>query len=282
MLSMKSYQIIFLVAGIFMALSLNASTYVSIVGPVNSTLTNGQSVYLGKVGPGESFYVLANPNTTTPSGNFVNIGWDTLQAVNLPSGWSSQASPLYENPMKMKITVAPDQPFGTYQVEFKAVNIQNYSGLGNLTFYGYLNVTSQVFNVKINPTTVSSGIGQPVNFYISVNNTGISDDPFLISASGLPAWNVTDEVISLHSHTTTFTYPVFGNEPGVYPFNLTVSSATSSLISKTYKVNLVVKESLLNDYNAVGSGIGLSPIIFEPAYAFMSLLSYLYGMAVHS
>ncbi len=262
-----------------LAVAAGASTYLNVVGPVQATLINNQTVYLGKVGPGESFYVLANPNTTSPNGNYINIAWDTLKASGLPAGWSSQASPLYENPMKMKITVSPNAPYGRYNLSIEAVNV--YSGIGNLTFVGQVNVSPNVFALRVSPGSLSAGIGQPSNLYISINNTGISDDPFIISAQGLPAWNLSEEVISLHSTNNRFTYPVFADQPGVYPLNLTVYSASSPLINESYHINFIVKESLLNDYKAVGSGISLSPVVFEPAYAFMSFLAYVYGLAFH-
>lgn len=279
---MRLEKLLFILSGLLIFSSIGAaSTYLTVIGPVNATLHSNQTLYLGKVGPGESFFVLANPNSTSLNGNYVNLGWDTLEAISLPTGWSSQASPLYENPMKMKITVAPSAKYGVYELTLRSVNLQNYSDLGNLTFYAYVNVTSSIFSLNVYPTTLSAGLGQPTNIYLTINNTGISDDPFIISASGLPAWNFSDEVISLHSTKNTFTYPVFINEPGVYPFNLTVASATSPLIKETYPIKFIAKESLLNDYNAIGNGIGLSPIIFEPAYAFMSLISYLYNTFVH-
>src|ERR1700681_460969 len=98
--------LLFLLSFSFMLSAAGAATYLSVVGPVQAVLYNNGNITLGKVGPGESFYVLASATTTNQSGFLVNIGWDTLQAVSLPSGWSSQSSPLYENPMKMKITVA--------------------------------------------------------------------------------------------------------------------------------------------------------------------------------
>ncbi len=278
---MRPYWKLFLFAGLLTVMGANAATYLTVIAPVSATLNSGQTVYLGKVAPGESFYVLANPNTTSNNGNYINIGWDTLKSLSLSGGWSSQQSPLYENPMKMKITVSPDSPYGIYKIEMRAVNVQNYSGLGNLTFFGEVNVTPDVFTVKVSPNSLGSGIGQPANLYITMNNTGISDDPFIINAEGLPAWNVSEEVISLHSTKNLYTYPVFENEPGVYPFNLTVVSATSPLVKASFPISFTVKESLLNDYVAVGNGIGLSPIIFEPSYAFMDLLSYLYRLLVH-
>jgi len=35
---------------------------------------------------------------------------------------------------------------------------------------------------------------------------------------------------------------------------------------------LIIQQSVLNDYSATGQGVLISPIIYEPAYAFMLLL----------
>lgn len=263
-----------------LALLFNASNamYLTIEGPVSGTLYNNGSIFLGKVGPGESFYVLASPTTTNASGFLINIGWDMLNATSLPTGWSAQNSPLYENPMKTKITVAPNTPNGIYKVTLKAINVGNYSKLGNLTFNAYINVTPDVFELNVSPREAEVGLGQPLDLVVSINNTGISDDPFIISAYGLPAWNITDTVIALHGKVSTFTYPVFVNEPGIYKFNLSVSSATSPLIHKQYQITLIGKASVINDYSAINEGVVLSPIIYEPAYAVMLLLKYLYSL----
>jgi len=260
---------------IVLFISISNAMYLDVLSPVSGTLYNNGSIYLGKVGPGESFYVLASPTTTNATGFLVNIGWDTLEAVKLPQGWSSQSSPLYENPMKMKITVAPNAPNGTYEVVLRAVNVGNYSRLGNLTFYTYINVTTNVFELNVTPKKVETGIGQPVNLVVKINNTGISDDPFIISAYGLPAWNISDTVIALHGKTSSFVYPVFVNEPGVYKFNLSVSSATSPLINKDYRIELIGKASLESDYNSISQGVILSPIIYEPVYAAMLFIDYI-------
>lgn len=268
-------SLLFLLAFSALLLSANA-IYLTVEAPVSTVLYNNNTVNLGKVGPGESFYVLASATTTNQSGALINIGWDQLQAITLPSGWSSQASPLYENPMKMKVTVAPTARNGTYLLMLRAVNVGNYSKLGNLTFKAYINVTPNVFTSSVTPLSISAGVGQPVNLKIVINNTGASDDPFLINAYGLPAWNTPTEVIASHSTANTYLYPVFENTPGVYNFNLTINSTTSPLLHKTFAVTLTASSSLINDYGAIGQGVVLSPIIYEPAYALMLLLSDIY------
>lgn len=254
------------------------ATYLTVEGPVSTLLYNNGSIYLGKVAPGESFYVLASPTTANQSGLIVNIGWDTLITTGMPPGWTSQASLLYENPMKMKVTVAPNASTGTYKLTVRAVNIQNYSKLGNLTFTAYVNVTPNVYRIGASPSTLVAGVGQPVNIKVIINNTSISDDPFLLNAAGLPAWNVPVQVISTHNTTTTYLYPVFVDVPGVYSFNLTVNSTTSQLLHRSFPTTLTSQASLFNDYSATGQGVVLSPIIYEPAYAIMLLISDVYHL----
>ena len=275
---MRTTSIAVLALAALSALAFTASAMdLAIQGPVNGTLHQGGSIYLGKLGPGESFYILASASTPNATGSYINIGWDTLQALNLPSGWSAQPSPLYENPMKLKITASPYAQNGIYNLTIRAVNVQNYSRLGNLTVHAYVNVTQNVFRLDVSPTSISTGVDQPSDLHITINNTGISGDPFLVNAYGLPAWNVSREAVSGPSSVSTLDYPVYVDEPGQYVFNLTVTSATSPLITQSHRITLDVQASVLNDYYATGHGVVLSPIIVEPAYGLMLLLSDAYN-----
>lgn len=253
----------------------SAST-LQIQGPISGSLNNGGTIYLGKIGPGQSFYISASADTLNASGTYVKIAWDTLNATSLPSGWTSQASPLYADPMKMKITVPADAQNGTYKMQITAIDLQNYSRVANVTFSAYINVTPNVFSLSVTPTAIEVGPGQPTNLYVTINNTGVSDNPFIISAQGLPAWNVTDSVIALHLTQSQFVYPIYVGEPGVYSFNLTVSSSASQLIRQSYQIHLTSHASVTNDYDAVGQGILLTPVMYEPAYAFMLFLGQVY------
>ncbi len=275
---MRTTSIAVLALAALSALAFTASAMdLAIQGPVNGTLHQGGSIYLGKLGPGESFYILASASTPNATGSYINIGWDTLQALNLPSGWSAQPSPLYENPMKLKITASPYAQNGIYNLTIRAVNVQNYSRLGNLTVHAYVNVTQNVFSLDVSPTSISTGVDQPSDLHITINNTGISGDPFLVNAYGLPAWNASREAVSGPSSVSTLDYPVYVDEPGQYVFNLTVTSATSPLITQSHRITLDVQASVLNDYYATGHGVVLSPIIVEPAYGLMLLLSDAYN-----
>lgn len=251
---------------------------VNILQPFNGTVTNGGSAFLGKVGPGQTFYVTISSSATSATGTLLNLGWNELLAANVPSHWVVQNSSLYNTQLSIEITTAPNSANGIYAFNLTAVNVGNYSKLGAVNFQVLVNVTPDVFKLSISPTNVSTGPGQPAGILVTINNTGVSDSPFVITAHGLPAWNLTQEVIALHHTSQTYTYPIYENEPQVYHVQLNVSSSQSPLVRKVSDLTLVVKPSVLNDYKAVGQGEITFPIILEPVYAIMYLISKLLGV----
>ncbi len=253
------------------------ASYIKIESPVEATLHNNSTVYLGKVGPGESFYIDASPNTTNASGKLIPA-WGLFKAVSLPNGWSSQQSLLYANPLELKITVAPNATNGTYKMVLQAVNLGNYLKMGSINIIAYIEVTRDVFEANITNPVVMAGVGQPANLHVLLNNTGASDVPFVIFAKGLPSFNYTYLVIAKKGIPVSFNYPVYENEPGTYHFKLFITASSSPLVNKSYSAELIVNSSISNDYSASGRGFLVSPIIYEPVYAIMYLITKLAGI----
>lgn len=257
------------------ALALTHATYVNITEPYNTTVQQNGSVYLGKVGPGQTFYVTISSATKNGTGASFGIGWDELLASSLPSGWLTQNSALYTTYPSIKISVAPQAANGTYSFNLTAINVGNYSKLGSLSFRAYVNVTPDVFILSANPTDINVGPGVPADIYVIINNTGVSDSPFNITVHGLPAWNYSSTVIAIHHTQGRFVFPVYENEPGRYNIQLYVSSVASSLIYKQINITLTTKASIGNDYAALGQGALTFPIVYAPVYSVMYLISLL-------
>ncbi len=263
----------------FAAAMLANASYVNITEPYNATILQNGSIYLGKVGPGETFYVTISAGTKNQTGTYLPLGWDELVASSLPSGWISQNSPLYTSSPSIKIAVAPNAPNGTYRFNVTAINIGNYSRIGTIRFTSYVNVTPDVFKLSVSPSQVTAGPGQPSDIYVTINNTGVSDSPFNITVKGLPAWNRSSTVIALHHTVGRFVYPVYEDEPGRYGIQLYVSSIASQLIHNESNITLVTKATVTSDYRALGQGAIAFPVIYEPAYAVMYII---YFIAAHA
>ena len=252
---------------------------VSVLEPYNATVNHGGSILLGKDGPGQTFYVTISAVTTNSSGTVFSRGWNKMVATGVPSGWIVQNSSQNGAELSVKIDPSPSAANGTYAFNLTAINTGNYSKLGSVEFGALINITPDVFKLQVTPTQISTGPGQPASIYVTINNTGVSDSPFIINMTGLPAWNTSKSVIALHGTVGNFTYPVYENEPGVYQAQLNVSSGSSPLVYKKSGVTLSIQASLLNDYNAVGQGAIAFPIIYQPVYAIMYIISQILNVA---
>lgn len=257
----------------FAAVALSHASYVTMTEPFNATVQQNGSIYLGKVGPGQTFYVTISAATQNVSGANVSIGWDELVASSLPQGWITQNSPLYTTYPSVKIAVSPQASNGSYSFNLTAINVGNYSKVGSLRFTAYVNVTPDVFKLNATPVYINAGPGVPEDIYVTINNTGVSDSPFNITVHGLPAWNYSSTVIALHHTVGRFVYPVYENEPGKYNIQLYVSSIASPLVYEQSNITLITKASVGNDYAALGQGALTFPIVYSPAYAVMYLIS---------
>lgn len=257
-------------------LTVSGATYVNMLEPYNVTIHNGSTVYLGKVGPGQTFYVSINASSTTNTGNYIKLGWNKFVVKKTPPGWIVENSPLNTEFLPILIKPSPNTSVGRYELTLEAINIGNYSGLRSLTFNGYITVTPDVFVLNVSPKKIISSPGTPSKIFITINNTGVSDNPFLISMTGLPAWNSSKTVIALHRTSGKFVYTVHENIPGIYHTKLHVTSISSNLVSKDINVTVVEKRGIINDYSAIGKGSITFPIIYEPAYVVMYLISLIF------
>lgn len=252
-------------------------SYVNVLEPYTYTLHNNGTVFLGKVGPGQPFYVTISSETINKTGSLYERGWNEMVINNAPQGWVWVNSSLYNSNLSVKITPPATAQNGTYTFDLAAVNIGNYSQLGALHFKAVINVTPDVFVLSVHPKNISTGPGEPASVYVTINNTGVSDSPFIVNVTGLPAFNLSTGVIALHGTTQNFTYGIYEDEPGIYHANISVVSVSSPLVKESTTVNMTIEPSVLNDYKAIGQGAITFPVIFQPMYYIMYLISKLFG-----
>ncbi|MCL4383217.1 MAG: hypothetical protein M1168_00425 [Candidatus Marsarchaeota archaeon] len=256
----------------FINYSFANGTYINIIKPINQTIYNANTIYLGRTGPGQTFLITISAQTSARNGTVYNLGWNHFIAYNVPKNWTVVNSSLNNKFLTIQIKPSPYAKTGLYTFTLEAINTGNYSKLGIFKFNASINVTTKVYNIGIKNKNLVSGIGQPINIEIIINNSGVSDTPFTISSHGLPNSNETVSLISLHNSTQEVLYPIFATEPGIYNVNVSIAALSSPLIYKTENINLTIKSTLLNDYIAIGNGALIFPVIYEPAYNLMYII----------
>lgn len=256
---------------------LSFALFANIMEPVAKTLYSTDSVRLGNAGPGQAIYLIVDRGTDGGScpNDYCADGWDTVVAEKLPLGWEVEPSPYYENPMKVKIKIAPDAFDGEYNLTLVAVDEGNYNGLGNMTFYAVVNVSRDVFEISVDPTRVETGVGQPAIYNVRIRNTGAASDPFEIKVTegDLPAWRFKKTVLVNYGSERVIPYEVVLDEENEKTFHIEVTSLSSQLIHKDMSVVIDSKSSLVSDWKATTHGLLIFPVVEQIAYAVVGLLS---------
>jgi len=248
----------------------------SVLRPVYFEASDGSELGLGAVGPGQTLSVEADALVT--SGGKFGIGgrWDRLEIVEVPMGWSADDSLLYEQPLKARVKVARDAKDGEYMVLVRAVDIEGKEELGEVNLRLRVNVTMDVFGMKVSPARRETGAAQPASYMVTIDNMGVASDAFEISAGGLPVWNFRKTVFVPYGQSRTVPYEVASGEEGEYDVKIKVKSISSDLLSGEQNVHLGVSTSLWSDYRATNNGLLLFPIFEQAAYSVMGLISNLF------
>jgi len=257
-----------------------SGVYVTADAPVSKLLTSGESIELGSAGPGQTVVLVmerVSDGGTCPN-NLCSDGWDTVVPVEVPSDWEVEASPTHENPMKMKIKIAPDAANGRYNLTLAAVDEGNYNGLGNVTFYAIVTVTRDIFDISVRPTRVDTGVGQPAVYYVTITNTGVASDPFEIKVKDgdIPVWTFRKQVLVNYGTSRVVPYEVVLDEENERAFDLQVSSLSSPLIRRDVSLVINSRSNIISDWKATTHGLMMFPILEEPLYALMGLIGNLF------
>ena len=244
------------------------ANYITIVSPVEQIVQNNSTIFLGNAAPGESIYIEAYSKTTF-NNTVYDIGWSQMKAIALPEGWESTPTKLYESPvMKLQIKIPTDAKLGINALKIFAYNAYNKQ---NITFFAFVNITKDIFEAKVQNHS-SSGVMQPLQYYIEIRNKGISDDPFVINCS-LPIGCSAIPVVVLHNTTRKVTYEVLLQNPASYKFNISVSLLYNPKIVKNFEVTGdVVKQEIKYDFIATSQGALLSPIVEAPLYNLIAFI----------
>jgi hypothetical protein len=251
---------------------------VSVLSPVSADVSEGSEISFGVVGPGQTFAVLVEPKLSTGGKYGLGGSYDRLLASRLPEGWTSNPSKLYSSPMQSDVTVPKDAADGEYMVAFTLWDEAGSEGLGqNVTFSAKVQVSRDVMDMRVEPSFLSVGAGQPARYTITMLNKGIANDIFTVGSSGVSDWEFRRSVYIPSGTSKSLTYEIVGNEESDYKVKLSAQSSSSNRIFSSSEVGLRVNTDLFSDWRAVNRGVLLFPLTEAPLYFFTGLLSNLFS-----
>ena len=247
---------------------------VDILSPISGSIADGSRFSMGVVGPGQTFAVSVDPKVSTGGRYGLGGAYDQLFATTLPEGWSTTPSKLYANPLQADVTVPRGAADGDYIVWYTLWDEAGSEGLGqNVTFSANVTVSRDVMDMKVEPSFLSVGAGQPARYSITLLNKGIANDIFTVGSSGVHDWEFSRSVYIPSGTSKTLSYEVVGSEEADYKVQVSARSASSDLISSQSEVGLRVNTDLFSDWRAVNRGVLLFPLTEAPLYFVTGLLS---------
>jgi hypothetical protein len=256
---------------------LSASFAITLQSPAIDDVESGDVIDLGTIGPGQTVDILIDPKVT--SGGIHGEGgiYDMAVADELPRGWTSKESKLYQNPLQVTITADPNAPEGNYTMLVRVLDENDGEKLGNITLTVKVKVTWDVMDFDVTPAYMTVGPGQPARFSLTIVNKGSTSDAFEISSSGSKRWEFRKHVLVPAQTSKTIYYEIVSEEEETIRADLKVVSLASANIAEEKNVTLAVKSDLLGDYRATNNGVIIFPIFEAPVYALAGLLSNFFG-----
>lgn len=244
-----------------------------IVSPVEIDVQEGDIVYLGEIGPGQTIDVMIYPKVE--EGGILGKGgyYDIAKATKLPPRWESEESKLYGNPLQVTITAPPYAKQGEYSTRITVIDEMNGEELGNITFIAKVKITWDVLDAEITPTEQTVGPGQPAKFTITITNKGAASDVFEVSSEGMKRWEFKKAVFVPAKSSKTIFYEIAGDEEELYKSEIKVVSLASDRIHKEQNITLVIQPDLISDFKATNHGIVVFPIFEAMIYSLAGLIS---------
>lgn len=244
--------------------------------PLNQEISNGDRVFLGVMGPGQTMPVTIHQEAYTGGMHGIGGTYDLATVDYVPDGWASRNSLLYGRPLQVTITSARDAPEGKYSIPITIRDERDEESLGNISFVAEIEISNDVMDMAVAPSYRRVGLGQPAVFEVTINNKGTAGDLFVVSSAGVPKWSFAKTIYVGGGSTKTILYEVAGFEEEEYHANILVQSANAPAVSEESGISVRAVPDVLSDYKATINGALLFPVFEGPIYALAGLISNLW------
>lgn len=244
--------------------------------PLTQPINNGDRIYLGKMGPGQTMPITIYNEVYTGGIHGIGGNYDLATVDYVPGGWSYRNSLLYGRPLQATVTSARDAPEGLYSIPITVRDERDEEQLGNVSFIAEIEISNDVMDMSVSPAYRRVGLGQPAVFEVTIANKGAAGDLFVVSSTGVPKWSFTKTIYIAGGSTKTVLYEVAGFEEEEYKASIIAQSANAPSVREEAEITVRAVPDVLSDYKATINGALIFPIFEIPVYALAGIISNLW------
>ncbi len=239
---------------------------VTILHPIEKTFND--SLYLGKISPGQELKLVFS-RETGPNGNKKTIFWE--KAV-IPQQFLINET-IEGNQITTWIKIPEQHPTGMLSFN---VTLQN-----NILYIMpeqrqiTMNVSKNLYSFSY-PDSFSSKAGEKIEIPVEIISESIAEEKIRITDSiNFPLkWTHMPEIKFNGKGKKTAMLTVNPSEEGDYNIALKLETSTGEEAG-IIKIHLRTTPTISSKLKAFEEGFSVTPIIMQPFYSFLSLLSYL-------
>lgn len=247
---------------------------IHVLEPVDEEVDEADSIYIGKIGPGQTISVLIEEEVET--GGKFGIGgiYDSAYFDKVPDGWHGKKSDLHAHPLHVALTADSEAEEGSYLARITVEDEENRDGLGTVSFWVKVDITHDVMDANVEPTMIRAGPGQPARFELTITNKGSTGDAFDISSIGAKRWEFQRSVFVPAKSSKKIYYEIVADEEEVYRAQISIKSkASPTIIHEEKNITVDIRSDIFGDMKATNNGVILFPIFESLIYSFFGLIS---------
>ncbi len=247
---------------------------VEIIKPLGTHVEDNGTIYIGKIGPGQpvAIDILKRVEGYSKKG-YGN--YDRAFVTEIPEGWMSKDSKLFDNPMEVVVTAPENASEGNYSFKISLYDWEHIEALPNFTINAIVSVTEDIFSADVPKSVYVVGPKQPARVRVFVFNKGNIGSVFIVKMK-LPDKEEVKEVFVPAGHSAHIIFETEFEDENVYDGYIEVEPEYCPRLKKLYPLHFTVVGSFLGDLQASGRGILLLFVPFQPIYD----LAYLVGVGV--
>jgi hypothetical protein len=255
-------------------LASTASAGISVISPVEQTLSENHSLSLGTMQAGETAELIFSKETLLGD----STKWSVVEVDSklLPKGWVVEEISETQKTFVVKFSVPPNAKQNIYNLKFVFSNPSE--NIAPQSFNFRVSVSENLLSLGIQQKNPGAEIfaGSPITYILSVSNSSIAPHKIVVESSLSEDWFPAEEIIIPPKSSINKELFVQGKVYGKKDFSFIISSALNNSLLKKTSQSILIKPTIESKYSAALYGFPFFTSTLLPYYSIVSFFSLLF------